>query len=124
MTAQKKATALKRPKTLGDRVFKDYHNNCRRRNIFWGLSFSEFLTLTSAPCHYCGRPPSKVRSDYTYNGLDRLDNDKGYYPKNVVTCCYPCNRVKSDLLSYTEMLELGKILRTFWEKKLSLKQRA
>jgi hypothetical protein len=31
------------------------------------------------------------------NGLDRVDNARGYESGNVVPCCDPCNRMKGTL---------------------------
>jgi len=35
--------------------------------------------------------------DYTYNGLDRIDNAKGYILDNVVPCCKHCNYAKRNM---------------------------
>lgn len=32
-----------------------------------------------------------------YNGIDRIDNQKGYSLDNVVACCRICNNAKSDM---------------------------
>ena len=31
------------------------------------------------------------------NGIDRIDNNKGYTKENCVPCCDICNRIKMDL---------------------------
>ena len=54
---------------------------------------------------YCGSEPSyKINTnttdnhgDYMYNGIDRVDNIKGYDLDNCVTCCSLCNWMKRDL---------------------------
>ena len=33
----------------------------------------------------------------SYNGIDRLDNSKGYEKENTVTCCGICNKMKLTL---------------------------
>ena len=43
-----------------------------------------------------------ARKDYTgeqfrYNGVDRIDNSRGYEEGNVVPCCRQCNWSKRDL---------------------------
>lgn len=78
------------------------------------LSFDDFLQMSQQNCYYCGCPPSNCYNWYvykqnkgftqfridngyfTYNGLDRIDNNKGHYKNNVVTCCYQCNISKLD----------------------------
>lgn len=63
--------------------------------------------MTSANCHYCGIAPQSIASPgkqytealvtfYIYNGIDRVDNTKGYTLDNCVTCCINCNRAKMD----------------------------
>lgn len=70
------------------------------------LSVDQFKYLTSSVCHYCGAEPNqKVQhsskiiesSNYTYNGIDRLDPKNPYRMDNVVTCCGRCNEAKNDL---------------------------
>jgi len=36
-------------------------------------------------------------SPYIYNGLDRIDNEKGYLLDNVTPCCKICNQAKHAL---------------------------
>lgn len=38
--------------------------------------------------------PEDAYSSYRYNGIDRVDNNKGYEIENVVTCCTDCNKKK------------------------------
>lgn len=45
-----------------------------------------FLSL----CTYCAREPDL----YDVNGLDRIDNTKGYTIDNIVACCKSCNMMK------------------------------
>lgn len=77
-----------------------YINRCARDNIQFNLTEDEFHRLTQHDCYYCGIPPSNVQKsyknhgDYIFNGIDRVDNKKGYQLDNVVTCCKQCNFAK------------------------------
>ena len=62
----------------------------KTRGIEFRLSFFEYLELRGKPCVYCGQ-------DVIGGGIDRLDNEKGYVPGNVVPCCTLCNRMKLTL---------------------------
>ena len=31
---------------------------------------------------------------FVYNGIDRVDNSKGYTLNNILVCCYDCNTKK------------------------------
>jgi len=59
------------------------------RGYEWGFDNPEELReFWDAPCHYCGGEVTQRL------GLDRVDNDKGYIPGNVVQCCLTCNHMK------------------------------
>ena len=60
------------------------------RGKSWNITNLEAAKLIIQPCHYCGEKP------FDYNGLDRVDNSKGYEIDNVVPCCRYCNSFKLD----------------------------
>ncbi len=67
------------------------------------ISFIEFKDLSTSSCHYCGAKPNR-EIKYRYgdkkiivNGIDRVDNSRGYETGNVVTCCSICNIAKHDM---------------------------
>ena len=84
--------------------FSDYRSRAKQRGLFFDLSESEFRDLTSSSCYYCGINPKRSQSRwnrkkraidyYCYNGLDRVDNNVGYTPENVLSCCTECNMMK------------------------------
>ena len=89
-----------------------YKNSACKRKLEWSLSNEQFDKITSENCHYCGVEPKQVcrasrscrqTSQITYNGIDRVDNLKGYEKNNVVPCCKVCNRAK-DTMSQEEFL--------------------
>lgn len=81
-----------------NRAIGNMRGNARRRHIAWELTDDQVIHLMKQDCHYCGVSPthvSKARNgDYTYNGLDRVNNSKGYSAENVVPCCATCNNAK------------------------------
>jgi hypothetical protein len=82
----------------------------RVRGYSWDIDKDIFRKLTSSNCYYCGTPPSQLarkglNGDYLYNGLDRVDNSKGYSEDNCVPCCGRCNKAKGTM-SLEEFLEL------------------
>lgn len=92
-------------------VLRAYRAGAKARGLSWGLSLEEFLHLVENSCHYCGEPPSNVmfrkeagyNGSFTYNGIDRKDNSKGYFITNVVPCCIVCNNAKR-AMSYEEFI--------------------
>jgi len=100
-----------------NRLLDYYRGNCKAHRRKFLLSEDEARRLTSQPCNYCGIEPYKVATcntysaakkshwgDYTYNGIDRIDNALDYVPENCVPCCEICNRAKNSM-SYAEFLE-------------------
>lgn len=63
----------------------------------------EFSKITNSNCYYCNVEPSNFtkfatfNGQYRYNGVDRMDNNLGYFPVNCVPCCKQCNIAKRDL---------------------------
>ena len=85
-----------------NKLYGRYKNNAKHTSRDFSLKLEDFKTLTSSPCHYCGDPPSLVvqgetsNGPYVYNGLDRVDNSRGYHVDNVVPACIQCQFAKRD----------------------------
>jgi len=80
------------------RLAAQVQNDAKRRNLRVTVSPSEIIELRKQHCFYCGHPPVEPRhkcyGGFPVNGLDRLDNSKGYTVENCVPCCFQCNRAK------------------------------
>jgi 5-methylcytosine-specific restriction endonuclease McrA len=87
-----------------NQLFARYRYECYRRNHFFDLSREQFDLLVGSDCAYCGRPPKQVIYGFFYNGIDRVDNRKGYTRKNCVTACSSCNMIKGQHLTFDEMV--------------------
>ena len=79
----------------------NYVSSRWRQTHPWALSLEDYKRLVTARCYYCGRlPDQEPRSSLMRemsvkrNGIDRVDNTKGYAPTNCVPCCTTCNREK------------------------------
>lgn len=76
------------------RSYKKWANDKDRE---WKLTDQEARDYFEDYCYYCGRKPYRVYShstyngDYVHNGIDRVDNEKGYIKENCVSCCAECN---------------------------------
>jgi len=81
-----------------NKLLGGYKAGAKKRGIAFELSKKEFRKLVTSDCFYCGILPSSVNKarfgDFTYNGIDRMDNDLGYVSSNVVPCCKWCNPAK------------------------------
>jgi hypothetical protein len=97
------------------RVFRKYKYRARKRGRRWAISFKLFRHLISQLCFYCSAPPSNKDRACTYTGIDRVDSYKGYLVSNVLPCCGKCNGIKSNKLSFEEMVVIGRAIREFRE---------
>ena len=87
-----------------NRVYGQYKRNAELRGLSFELSKEEFCHLTGQECYYCGIHPSNAVHgkgrhaiyDFMYNGVDRLDNSKGYTTDNCFPCCVTCNKAKNN----------------------------
>ena len=84
-------------------MFTNRRHSARKRGLEWALTKAQVRTFAGQRCHYCGIEPSSVShqpgpgADYVYNGMDRVDNSRGYTIDNVVTCCVTCNKAKNTM---------------------------
>lgn len=100
------------------RVYRGYKFSAEKRGRPFELTESQFRELTQQCCFYCGAKPNKLmstgnqQSNYTYNGVDRVDNSLGYVISNCVPCCEFCNKAKGTR-TYVEFMEWLANLITF-----------
>ncbi len=102
---------LKRRLPDGGRAFNTilskYKERAIRRNIPFLISKEFFKNITLQNCFYCGEPGRTIIDKTSvlekYNGIDRLDNKKGYTEDNCLPCCKICNYMKLTL-SYEEFI--------------------
>ena len=91
-------------------LYADYRRNAGERGLTWSLSREEVERLFRGACFYCSALPSnhvstgkkrqlgvELWGDFIYNGIDRIDNTRGYYIGNTVSCCFQCNTAKMDM---------------------------
>ena len=84
-------------------VFCRMKNSAIRRGYIFELDEIDFIKLSQKPCNYCGSEPVALaympdcNGSILYNGIDRVDNTKGYIEGNMVTCCWICNRAKGTM---------------------------
>ncbi len=77
-----------------------YKKAARLRNLTFTLTDNELRMLFKKNCHYCQVEPKrtfrivKSTTPFICNGIDRIDNTKGYYTENCVPCCISCNTAK------------------------------
>ncbi len=89
------------------RIYYRYISGAKKRGLEFLITEAQFRELTKRNCHYCGCKPAQVNGEdrvnsrshgaYIYNGIDRVDSNKGYAVDNCVPCCGTCNYMKRAL---------------------------
>lgn len=80
-------------------LYSNYKNSAKQRDLIFNLTKDDFRKLTKQNCYYCNKKPSQICQRnfygfYLYNGIDRLNPNKGYIKENCVSCCTLCNFLK------------------------------
>lgn len=99
---------------LWKRFYSFYRKGAHKRDLKLEITQSDFKEIAQKDCHYCGASPQKreisgVKGYIKANGLDRVDNDRGYIIDNIVPCCKKCNFLKGilekeDFLSHVDKI--------------------
>lgn len=104
-----------------NKIYNSYRSGAKRRSLDFELDVDYFKKIVDSDCSYCGEPPSRESKTkggiYYYNGIDRVDNTKGYLKGNCTPCCTDCNFFKSSKNSEEFVEKIYKIFQN-----LSLKQ--
>jgi hypothetical protein len=91
--------------------------NPNHRNIEWTLTLDEWVNIVQQKCSICGSEPvmkqgklhKKTGQQVPINGVDRIDNDKGYVIDNVRCSCSNCNYMKHNMNDIEFMEHIKKI---------------
>jgi hypothetical protein len=70
-------------------IWNHYVKGAKKRGIDFKLKKDNFNSLILKKCFYCDHI-----KEGEVNGIDRIDNNKGYIEENVVSCCTDCNLAK------------------------------
>lgn len=96
-------------------LVRRYKSNARKRGLEWGLTDERAASLLFGNCAYTGDAPANIfngnRGQVLYNGIDRLDNTKGYVESNVVSCSRRANMAKNDMPLQQFMLLCEKVVK-------------
>lgn len=75
-------------------IFSSIKGSAISRNKAWSLTQQDVIKFVMQPCVYCGRIPISHKDR---NGIDRIDNSRGYIFDNCASCCRTCNNAKGTL---------------------------
>jgi hypothetical protein len=93
-----------------DRTIRGRYRHARqgaaRRGLEFNITLEAFEWMHQQPCHWCGAPLAETGS-----GLDRLDNNAGYVPGNVVQACDVCNLLRGRRFRPDLMAVIGAVVK-------------
>lgn len=105
-------------------VFNVYKRSAIKRGLVFNLKKQEFVTIITKACVYCGDRLTNTHrkkcnnGNFSYTGIDRHDNSKGYIKDNCVPCCSVCNRMKTNMSVEDFKNKIIKIINNFdvWQR--------
>jgi hypothetical protein len=77
-----------------------YKKRALAKELDFTITQEDYINLINGSCFVCG----KITNGEHTNGIDRLENDKGYIIDNVKSCCGECNYIKKDF-RFDEMID-------------------
>jgi hypothetical protein len=83
------------PEEFSDSKSRPYSEYVRRaisKNLMFEVPECLFDSKREMPCYICGKDKSEKHT----NGIDRVDNTKGYLIDNIQSCCWNCNFMKKN----------------------------
>jgi hypothetical protein len=75
-------------------MIRVYKKNAMKYGRVFKITEDQFIKTASEPCVYCGSKPAMSSYGIVCNGIDRIDNNRGYEPDNIAACCHWCNLMK------------------------------
>ena len=100
----------KKNRTRVEVVYKSYLYNSNFTKRIFTISLDYFKSFWGKPCYYCG-------DDNGHNGVDRVNNKKGYEEGNIVSCCVGCNFAKGHRFTAKQFIDLCRKVSTNNERK-------
>ena len=72
--------------------YSDYRRRALKKQLDFSITPDDYNLIIKKNCFMCGK-----KSDQQHqNGIDRMDNTKGYTLENINACCCECNLIKKD----------------------------
>lgn len=103
-------------------VLAAYKGSAKSRKIKFELTLKDIEKIIEKSCFYCGSEPDNEKYIHPlkgetekrkikYQGIDRVDSNVGYTPKNIIPCCKRCNLMKRDMSKNEFLNHIEKIMR-------------
>lgn len=86
---RRKQLGIKTPITA---AYSTHKCQAKKKGLRFEFTKEKFEKLVCQKCFYCGILPKKL-----FNGIDRINSERGYTIKNCVSCCTHCNYAKNSM---------------------------
>jgi len=102
-------------------LWLQYKASAKRKKHILEITENQFKKITKQICFYCGSPPKQeykgkgLNGSYIYNGVDRVDNTRGYTTDNIVPCCGTCNHAKATMTKEEFLNWVDKVWKHIYE---------
>lgn len=102
-TALGKNNKLKEGNSKENCIISAYKYVAKKNQLDCTLTKEEFHNFFISNCYYCGISPHRTAqskgyvSSFTFNGIDKVNPNKGYTLENCVPCCTECNKAKNNM---------------------------
>jgi hypothetical protein len=93
--------------------WNEFNRNASKRKGSIQILKEQWHQIVRQPCYLCGFIPE----GFLINGLDRVDNENGYTPENIKSCCFKCNKLKLNW-EITEFLDQVKKIEAYQQYSL------
>jgi len=107
-------------------IFVALKHSAKERKIDFFINQNDFINWYNNQdkfCYYCKKSEQEINNEINSHWhrltIDRKDNNKGYNLNNLVLCCYSCNRIKSNIFSFIEMIKIGKIIYNIYKERIA-----
>lgn len=107
----KKYPIMSTPTNRAQRRYSAIKNKSLKKYIPFNLDVRTVQYLIESPCHYCGKVPISVPGSHfgPTSEIDRKVPSLGYMAFNCVPACRRCNTLKSNCITYEEMLKVVEV---------------
>jgi hypothetical protein len=75
-------------------LYCQYRFRALKKQLDFLITPNDYINITKNDCFMCGKKSDQCHQ----NGIDRMDNTKGYTIDNVNACCCECNLIKKDYI--------------------------
>lgn len=82
--------------------FNMYQKRAKIRDLPFTITQNDFCRIKRNRCYFCGKFENKSHN----NGIDRVDNSRGYEKDNIQACCGECNYMKKNFDSFVFIQQL------------------